>query len=616
MDAPVYIVGTAGHIDHGKTSLVRALTGVDLDTLPEERRRGITIALGFTRLELPSGRAVAFVDVPGHERLVRTMIAGAAGVDAVLLCVSASEGVMPQTREHLDILELLGVRHGLIALTMGDLVDPDLAELAGEEVRDTVRGTFLADAPVVLTSAHTGAGLEQLRALLDALPVRVRGIDGPFRLPVDRCFVSPGFGSVITGTVLSGQIRDGDEVALLPGGERGRVRGIQVHGERVRASRAGLRTALNIAGGERDGLPRGTVIAQPGRVPVTSILDVRYRHLPGAPRLRRGARVRLLIGTAEVMAVADPLDAEALEPGADCLVQLRSAEPLACMPGDRLILRRASPVITVGGGEVIDPWAPRVRRRDAPRAVAFLRRLLAGDRLAFLERAGPAGLDAAAAAERLGGELERAVSLGGARLSPAQVEALERWLVEALGRWHAENPLASGAGRRVLHRGRLAALDGAAYAALLDRAAAAGQIAIDGPRIRLPGWAVRLSPGQRRAEAALRQRLSEAGLEALPSAEAVEGLADGEALVALLVERGEIVRLGARLLLGARTEQLIADVRALLAERGRMTPGDFKELTGLSRRTAIPLLEWLDAQGVTVRSGDARVARRGGQLGG
>ncbi len=326
--------------------------------------------------------------------------------------------------------------------------------------------------------------------------------------------------------------------------------------------------------------------------------------------------VSIKVFPAEVMAVADPLDAEALEPGARCLVQLRSAEPLACMPGDRLILRRESPVITVGGGEVIDPWAPRVRRRDAPRAVAFLRRLLDGDRLAFLERAGPAGLDAAAAAERLGGDLERAVALGGARLSPAQVEALERLLVEALGRWHAENPLASGAGRRVLHRGRLAALDGAAYAALLERAAAAGRIVIDGPRIRLPGWEVRLSPEQRRAEATLRRRLSDAGLEALPAAEAVEGLADGEALVALLVERGEIVRLGARLLLGAHTEQLVAAVRALLAERGRMTPGDFKELTGLSRRTAIPLLEWLDARGVTVRSGDARVARHSGQRGG
>jgi len=610
MDAPVYIVGTAGHIDHGKTSLVRALTGVDLDTLPEEQRRGITIALGFTRLALPSGRAVAFVDVPGHERLVRTMIAGAAGVDAVMFCVSASEGVMPQTMEHLDILQLLGVKHGIIALTMADLVDPELAELAAEEMRDTVAGTFLADAPIVLTSAETRQGLDELAELLDALPVERRSEQGPFRLPVDRSFVSPGFGSVITGTVLSGTVSDGDEVELLPSGERGRVRGLQVHGEKKPSATAGLRTALNIAGVERDDLPRGTVVASPGEVPVTSILDVRYRHLASAPRLERGARVRVLVGTAEVMAVADPLDADALEPGEGALVQIRTAEPLACLPGDPVILRRESPVVTVGGGRVIDPWAPRVRRRDALAAAELLERIEAGDKLAFLERAGPAGLPVSDAKRRLGAAVAEAVALGGYRLSPAQTAALADALVEGLTRFHEETPLAVGAGRRVLHRGRLAALDGAAFNALLERVAEEGRVVVEGPRVRLPDWEVRLGAAHQASVDALFAALRSADLDPPDARKVVEKLTDGDELVALLVTQGALVRMGPRVFLRERLDALIAAVRGLLGEKGEMSPGDFKELTGLSRRAAIPLMEWLDAEGITVRVGDVRVSRQ------
>ena len=260
-----FVVGTAGHIDHGKTALVRALTGVDLDSLPEEQRRGITIALGFTHLALADGRRAAFVDVPGHERLVRTMIAGASGLDAVVLCVSAVEGVMPQTREHLDILGLLGVRHGLVALTMVDLLGEgsdaeEMLELAVEDVQDAIAGTFLEGAPILPTSAKEILGLEALTSALAALPVEKRDADGPFRLPVDRGFLRRGFGVVITGTVLSGRVQDGQEVLLLPQGEKARVRGIQVHGAEVGESLSGLRTALNLAGPQRDDLPRGTVV--------------------------------------------------------------------------------------------------------------------------------------------------------------------------------------------------------------------------------------------------------------------------------------------------------------------------------------------------------------------
>ena len=277
------VIGTAGHVDHGKTSLVRALTGVDLDRLPEEKARGITIALGFTPLLLPSGRVAGLVDVPGHERLVRTMIAGASGLDAVVLCVSATEGVMPQTREHLDILGLLGVRAGVVAVTMADLVDAELLDLCVEEIADQVKGTFLDGAPVLATSAVTRQGLDALVAALDRMVPPERPIDRPFRLPIDRAFARKGFGTVVTGTAWSGRLVDGAEVELQPGGKRARVRGIQVHGHSVGEAGAGARTALNLSGVTLEDVERGTWVAPPGALPAPRVLDARYTHLSDAP---------------------------------------------------------------------------------------------------------------------------------------------------------------------------------------------------------------------------------------------------------------------------------------------------------------------------------------------
>ncbi|MCB9763981.1 MAG: selenocysteine-specific translation elongation factor [Alphaproteobacteria bacterium] len=600
-----FIVGTAGHIDHGKTSLVRALTGVDLDALPEERRRGITIALGFTTLNLPSGRVASFVDVPGHERLVRTMIAGACGIDAVLLCVSAVEGVMPQTREHLDILSLLGVERGVVALTMGDLVDEDLALLAEEDVRDAVEGTFLEGAPILLTSAEDRRGLDALIAALDALPVAPRRADGPFRLPVDRAFVRRGFGTVITGTVLSGAIQDGDEVVVLPQGDKARVRGLQVHGAPRSRSASGYRTALNLAGVEKDDLPRGTVVASPTGVPVTSILDVRYRHLADAPPLESGARVRLLIGTAEVMAVIDGLDAE---PGAGRYAQLRTAEPVVALPGDRFVLRRESPVTTLGGGVVLDPWAPRARKRERLAAAAALARLEEGDRGVLLERAGPVGLPQAEARVRLGALPEDAARLGDRVLTAAQVDQLQRTLLERLDAWHADHPLSWGPNRRALLRGVLTPLESAAFDALLGGLMEAGHIALDGPRVRRAGWQPVLDDAAAQTRDLILERLEAAGLAALSTAELLAGCVDGDALLALLQESGTAVRIGGRYHPRAALDDMVARVQAALAEEGELTPGKFKDLTGLTRKNAIPLLEWLDGQRVTRRRGDSRVA--------
>lgn len=599
MELPrAFVVGTAGHIDHGKTSLVRALTGVDLDALPEEKRRGITIALGFTPLNLPSGRVASFVDVPGHERLVRTMIAGATGVDAVLLCVSAVEGVMPQTREHLDILKLLDVDVGAIALTMADLVDEEMLELAIEDVRELVEGSFLEDAPLVVTSAQEQRGLDQLVEVIDALPCEERGADGPFRLPVDRTFVQRGFGAVVTGTALSGSVSDGDELVVLPQGEKVRVRGVQVHGEKCSGSRAGLRTALNLAGATREELPRGTVVASTD-VPVTSVLDARVHMLAAAPRLDSGSRVRLLVGTAEVLAVVHVLGGD-LEPGGSPLVQLRTGEPVVCLPGDRFVLRRESPMTTLGGGVVLDPWAPRLRSKNVLRAMDELERLESGEVGVLLERAGLAGLPAQEA-KRRGVEGE---SLAGNVFAASALEALRVALLEDLERFHAENPLAPGAPRRALHRGPLAALGTGSFDALLRGIA---HVVVEGPRLRLAGFEVSLDSGQEARREALLARSVGARWEGHKRAELLEEIEDGEALLALLMDAGLVVLVAGRLYAQSALGELVDEVVALLDAEEELSPGRFKELTGLARRGAIPLLEWLDAQKVTRREGDVRV---------
>jgi len=597
------VVGTAGHIDHGKTSLIRALTGVDLDRLPEEKARGITIALGFTHLRLPGGRELSFVDVPGHERLVRTMIAGATGLDAAMLCVSAVEGVMPQTREHLAILQLLGVRTGLVALTMADLVDEELLELARMEVAEVLQGTFLEGAPIIATSAGPSPrGLDALLTALDALEPATRSEGGPFRLPVDRAFVLRGFGTVVTGTVRSGTLSDGEEVEILPDGLRARVRGVQVHGESVASTRPGLRTALNLAGVEREDLERGQVVVRAGEVELCSVLDARYHALPDAPPLEDGDDVRLLIGTAEVLGVIGLLEPDTLEPGGSALVQIRTREPVVALPGDRFILRRPSPVTTLGGGVILDPWARRARRRDLGRVVEELHALEAGDRAVFLRRAGEQGLSPAEAARR--GVQGR--SLGDRVLPPERVAALEEALLTELARWHEERPLLAGAPRRDLRRGALAHLPERSFDALIAELLASGRLVAEGARVRMADFAVRPSPDQARALDALALRLREAGLEGLDFEEVVAATPDE---LQHLLDRGLAVRVADRLHHAEALDELVARIREFLTTREALQPNDFKALTGLTRRHAIPLLEWLDARRITVRVGDARRLR-------
>ncbi len=599
------VIGTAGHVDHGKTSLVKALTGVDLDRLPEERARGITIALGFTPLSLPSGRVAGLVDVPGHERLVRTMVAGASGMDAVVLCVSAVEGVMPQTREHLDILGLLGVRGGVVAVTMADLVDPELLALCIEEITDQVRGTFLDGSPVIPTSAVSGVGLDALRAALDQLRPPARDRTRPFRLPIDRAFARRGFGTVVTGTTWAGVLTDGAEIEIQPGGRRARVRGVQVHGSAVHEATAGARTALNLAGVDLAEVGRGAWIATPGTLPSPLVIDVRYTHLPDAPLYEGEARLIILLGTREVSMRVVPLDAGGLVPGEACHAQLRGAEPLPCLTGDRFVARRESPAVTVGGGVVLDPFARVARRRDAAQAVAVLERMEAGEADAWLVRAGPRGLTDAERSARM-------AIPGGVRLG-------ERWFAEeilanhraalhaAMTRFHAEHPLTPGANRKALRSGVLEALEDREFLALIEGEVTVGRLIAEPGRVRAPNHQVVLGP----VHAAWRERaLAELTRVGTGGSEQLRELAPEpafDALVFLLRDRGEIAQLGERLWSGGVLAELADQVRAWFTTHEHLDPGAFKELTGLPRRTAIPLLEWLDAQGVTRRVGDTRV---------
>jgi selenocysteine-specific elongation factor len=599
------VLGTAGHVDHGKTSLVKALTGVDLDRLPEEKARGITIALGFVPLRLPGGRVAGLVDVPGHEKLVRTMVAGASGLDAALLCVSAAEGAMPQTREHLAVLRLLGVGHLVVAQTMADLVDAELLELAADEMRELLLETPWPEAPIVPTSAVTGQGIPELLAALDALPARHRDATRPFRLPVDRAFVRKGFGTVATGTAWSGVLRDGAEVQLLPGGERARVRGIQVHGVGVPEARAGSRAALNLTGVEIDDVGRGLWVVQPDSMPSPLVVDARYDHLPDAPLLPGEPGVVVLHGTREVPARVVPLAAEGLVPGERCLIQLHLAEPLPCLPGDRFVVRRASPSATLGGGVVLDPWAPLVRRKRLGTAAAEAARLDAGEVEVFLERAGSAGLSDAACIQRmgkLGGE-----RIGDRRYAPVVAEAFRTALQASLAERHAAEPLAHAANRKAAHAGMLRALDERAFVALLDAEAAAGRIVLEGGRARLPEWEVTLDAAQQAWCQALLSAATAAGLD---GADMPPEAPNRDALLFLLRDRGQVHLVAGRVYAHANLDRLRQSVRGWFAEHLQLDPGEFKTLTGQSRRTAIPLLEWLDAQGETRRMGDVRV--RGG----
>jgi selenocysteine-specific elongation factor len=607
---------------------VRALTGSDPDRLPEEKARGITIDLGFAHAELGDGVVASFVDVPGHERFVRNMLAGAHGIDAVLLVVAADESVMPQTREHFHICRLLGIPRGLVALTKCDVADAESRGAAALEAAELVNGSFLEGAPILPVSARTGEGLAALRAALVALATQAppRASGGLLRLPIDRVFSMKGFGTVVTGTLVSGALAVGDELEALPAGRRARVRGLQVHGEAQERAPAGTRTAVNLAGPEAADLARGDVLVRPATLAATSMLDVELGLLRDAKPLADGARVRVHIASAEVLARVRLLEAGPLAPGKTALAQLRLEAKAAAGRHDRLVVRSYSPAVTIGGAVVVDPQPPKRRVRDRA-AVARLRDASAlPEAIAALAfEAGAAGVEVMSLAARLTvapPELAAAlaVSPGLAVLGPepglvlarAALERLATATLAALEAYHRDNPLRTTMPREELR----ARVFGAAPAAVFERVAAelaaAGRLRLLADAAALAGHEVRLDAGEQQARGLLLSAATQGGLAGFEiAALARQSGADAERLervARVLLSEKTLVRIGAGLLVPrAELDALKVRVREQWPSGSRLEVGAFKDLVGLTRKHAIPLLEFLDRERVTRRQGSERV---------
>ncbi len=606
------IVGTAGHIDHGKSALVRALTGIDTDRLEEEKRRGISIDLGFAHLE-HAGIRFGFVDVPGHERFVRNMLAGVGGIDLVILVIAADESVKPQTREHFDICRLLGLERGIIALTKSDLVEPDWLELVRLEVAEFTMGSFLERAPVVAVSSATGDGLADLRAELARVAggVPARRIEGPARLPIDRAFTLRGFGTVATGTLWSGTLRPEDELELHPTGRRLRVRGIHVHGGLVEQARAGQRTAVNLAGIAPEEIERGMTLATPGLFQPTRIVDCTFRLLPSAAPLKHRAPIHLHAGTAETLAEVRLLESlNPLMPGESARLRLLLRDPLLLLPGDRFIARRFSPVITIGGGEVHDNQPPRrIRRSAAAERLRLIEAENADARLARFAAESPYGAPFEALTARTGRsreDLRQAAPAAGLLalgdwLTPNAAILREKAALEAQIRaFHDKNPLEAGLPKASL------SLPPFFLEALL---AQAPEIVAEGEVLRLATHRLRLETDEDEALNRIEALFREAALAVPPLAEALaqSGLDQNRAraIVQILLRNKRLIRVSQDLYYhAAALEQLKA---ALAPRKGQtFSVGDFKDWTGVSRKYAIPLLEFLDRERITRRAGDKR----------
>ena len=652
------VLGTAGHIDHGKTSLVRALTGMDCDRLDEEKRRGITIELGFAWLELPDGSRLGIVDVPGHERFVRTMVAGAAGVDFVLLVIAADEGVMPQTREHLEICSLLGVRSGLVALTKADMVEDDWLALVREDVAAFLRGSFLEGAPICAVSSATGRGVAALRAHIEALAAALpprRGSD-VFRLPVDRVFSLRGHGTVVTGTVISGVCRTGEELVFMPGGQPTRARSLQQHGSPVECVRAGQRCAVNVQGLEVTGIERGLVLTRPGELFPSRRWLVQLACLPSAPRpLRRHAEIHFHHGTRECPARVIFFDREKLAPGATALAELRFAEPMAGVFGDCCVLRAYAPLRTVAGGPLISPLPPELRARDPQRA-AKLALLAALPALGYAAHAPGEGKAETAARNAARAELTRSVLTlrGSEGADQAQLRALtglprpavetaldtlsrrgealcwdrenRRWisrepfaelLAACLARateLHRREPLRPAFTRGALCSGWSDALPPRLVQKVLDRALKQGDLAAEGDGLRLKTHTVSLAADQAGLRDKLLRAHAQGGLTPPNLKDVLDGLGvtprQAAEVLHLLCEEGALVKVRDGLYYhGPALAGVIARVREWFAAHDNLDVGDLKELLGLSRKFLIALLEYMDNARITVRVGDRRRLR-------
>jgi selenocysteine-specific elongation factor len=626
------IVGTAGHIDHGKSTLVQALTGTHPDRLAEEKRRGITIDLGFAFLDDGAVR-FGFVDVPGHERFVSNMLAGAAGIDLVLLVIATDEAIKPQTREHFDICRMLGVKNGVVALTKSDLVDEYSAGLARMEVEDFLRGTFLENAAIIPVSAKSGAGIAELKQALHSAASAVARRDASryLRLPIDRSFAMKGFGTVVTGTLISGSVGADDEVELFPGGLRLRVRGTQSGGRSVARATAGQRTAVNLAGVEQGAIRRGMALASAGRFSATRRIDARLELLPGAPRMKQRSRVHFHAGTSATVAEIYFYQGKEMLPGGSALAQLRLQDEVLLLAGDRFIVRQFSPVITIGGGVVLEPLARRPLLRDTGRT-AFLETLEQGrpeEIITAITARTLAGLTFNEIVARFGWTEEevrdaakKAAASGGVRIvseaplalvPSAAFEETRKRIALQVEAFRKENPLQAGIAREALRAALGRRVRPETFRAALADLVTQKKLEVQGDLVKAAGAEVTLLPEEVRAKEQIEKAFGAAGLTVPGVKEVLGSLAveprRAEKLLRILLQEKHLVRVSPELIFhSAALVRLKEQLSAYRKGRGeRISVPTFKELTGISRKYAIPLLEYLDRERVTRRAGDERV---------
>jgi selenocysteine-specific elongation factor len=629
------ILGTAGHIDHGKTTLIKALSGIDTDRLKEEKERGITIELGFAHLQLPSGQVLGIIDVPGHEKFVKNMVAGATGVDIVALVIAADEGVMPQTREHLEICQLLRVKKGIIVLTKIDMVDQEWLDLVRDDVSAYMSGTFLADAPIMEVSAVTGQGLQELIALLDTMVKEVpeREAGNFFRLPIDRVFIMKGFGTVVTGTSISGSIKIGDDVTIYPRGLESRIRGIQVHNKEVKEVSAGLRTAINLQGLEKEELERGNVIATRDSLRSTRIIDVVFHLLASAPRkVKNRSVVRFHTGTAEIIATIILLDREELNPGQTCFAEIRLEAPTAVMSHDRYVLRSYSPIRTIGGGEILNAL-PQKKKRFSETALAELKVLNAGNlsevteqyiaagrfagteesQLPFLTSASKKKLDEivkALLAQRriIQYDKEKAVFIQADYYKKAREEILN-----TLTRYHQDFPLKVGLLKEELRSRTVGSNNPKLFNFVINQLTQEEVIVQERELLRLKEHRVTLAQDQEKVRQQIEEIYLKSGIQPPYFKEIKEKFPGTTApdVLGVMVKDGVLIKVKEDLYFHKDViEELKNRLVEFLKDTGEIDTPQFKEMTNASRKYTIPLLEYFDITQLTMRVGDKRMLRR------
>jgi len=626
------VFGTAGHIDHGKTTLVKALSGVDCDRLVEEKKRGITIELGFAPLSLPSGRIISIIDVPGHERFIRQMVAGAAGIDAVIFVVAADEGVMPQSREHLEILSLLGIKEGLVVLTKADMVDEEMLELAREDVKDLVRGTFLEGKPIIAVSAVTGLNLDILLKQIDAILENIspRDTKGPFFMPIDRSFPIAGFGTVVTGTVYKGKVSVGDAVDVLPLDKSSKVRSIQVHGKSVKQALAGQRSALNLPDVKSAELKRGDVACSKGLFKSTQCLDVRLMLLSSAQEpLRHWQEVHFHMGTSESMARVALLNDARITPGNEALAQVVLYEPVVALIGQRFVIRAYTPLRTIGGGEVLFPYDKKPKGKKARNELTvFLNKLTQAQSFderikAIIDRFGLLSLeDALTLIQQTSGQLESSLRLMAERsevllvesgdqplvMSSAYFDTLKEDLYNILTKYHDENPHMSGMRALDLISALGLSLTKKQSQELMRLLASRGLIEIDGEMVRLPGASPKVSEDTLRDKEILLDYCNKRGFQFPTIEEAMSELkldkVKLDRIINIARQNGELRLIGGEFLLSRNIEEKALEILRSLPE---ITIASLRDAANASRKYILPLLEDFDARGITRRVGDKRI---------